>query len=303
MTLLLPVLLLACAPPAGPQLSGGTVHAPEAYAQGWYQDWFSPTYEICGRPDEYRPYEPMWDDWAYGDVEFSWDFRQLSEPCIDAMLADIKLDREEIEQTIGEYHWITEWRFALWIYFMLASPVGTVDELLDRVEGDAAYQWRPFALEISALSHYTGEDQVRPLVYNLAMSSILKTDWDREVEPGSAWINIEAREVHLNDQHQQSAFMAPLFLHEATHAWLYRGHVTCLNGSTGEGRTSCDDDWSGAYGFAGSYARLLLETLPWDEDPRLANLLDVELEAYLFRVHNMVHTECCASAQAAQEGE
>ena len=61
---LLLVLAAGCTPAAGPTFGTGGAPAPVWAVEGWYQDYFTATWEACGEPDEYLPWEPYADEYA-----------------------------------------------------------------------------------------------------------------------------------------------------------------------------------------------------------------------------------------------
>lgn len=257
----------------------------------WYQDWFSSTWETCGSPDAFVPYTPLY-PWENDDVEIE---QMIDDTCLEAVWTDMKVDTAYIEANSSNWPEFAG-RLAMYGYYILASPVGTVDELRERTEAGEQYLGEPFVEELEILAELTGVVEVRPLVYNLAMSAILRTVWidDWEAEGSRAWADIKAREVHLGDYSNEGfPYGSALFVHEAAHLWLQRSHVVCLEGAPATGTRSCDDDWTGAFGYDQSYATAVVPHLEWETAPDTAQVHLESLEERLDYVE-YIHTECCA---------
>ncbi len=298
---LVPILLAiaACAPAPGPGFSEGAVQPPNGYARGWYEDWFTPTWQICGQPDEFDPWEPMypWADDDYTGMEFT-----LSDACVDALLADLKLDRALLAEQLGDNAWVTERRISKYVYLLLSMPLGSVEELLERAESGEPHLGTPVARDLAALAWFTGETQVRPLVYNMVMSSILRTENSRDLGTLLGAAALDSREVRISEElvYHGDAPGAVVIVHEAAHIWLQQGHVECLPGSLRPGEFSCDDTWLGALGYHGTVTGLMTSWLPYTDSPDLAELLAHQLQYWESSAEGQIHTECCAEALEAR---
>lgn len=300
-----PLLALAlaggCTSPAGPTFGTGETSIPDAYRNGWYQDWFTPTWETCGQPDAFIPYDPMypWEDW---DVELE---HLISEECLEAVWTDMKVDMDHLDENTQAPQAFAE-SLAMYGYFILAVPAGTVEELRQRYDDGEDYLGQPFVEEIEVLARLTGEDRVRALVYNLVMSSMVRTVWinpdDWDDDPPVAWAEIEQREIHMvTRSHYGWPYLAAVLVHEATHLWRQQRHVICLPGSARPGERSCDDTWQGAQGYEATYAESVLPYLRWYEAPETAEWHADDLEFSIEWSLPYIHTECCADELAARE--
>jgi len=165
---LLLVLAAGCTPAAGPAFGTGGEPAPVWAVEGWYQDYFTATWEACGEPDEYLPWEPYADEYA-GEP----NTMLVTEACQEALLADLKVDWDAVaglEDSRIEASTINAWVSA---YTLLSWPLGSVDELRSHTDAESTYWLRePVIGELERLSLVTGETRVRRLVYNLVMSLV-----------------------------------------------------------------------------------------------------------------------------------
>jgi len=276
-----------CAPESGRRFSEGG-EAPKPYAiEGWYQDYFTPTYALCGEPTGFQPYTHMVST-SPSDPE---PVLLVSQECQDALLADLKVDWEQVaayddfDKVVFASTWIS-------VYALLAWPMGTVDELrsLDD-EGGWSYLLdmlmyydhsktppflrEPLIVELEQLSRSTGETRVNALLYNMVMSSVLRTSFVLpEGVPSNYYgmTDIDSRTLYFG---RQTIFGnldgTTVLVHEMTHLWLDQRHVTCpaLAWPSGaEGLAYCDDTWEGPWGYEVGTAWLMALHHDWDlEDP------------------------------------
>ena len=153
-------------------------------------------------------------------------------------------------------------------FYLLGRDLGTVaelDELSDEVDLWAIRE--TFITEVQAVAQEQGYDEVRPALYNLVMSTILRTLYSHELhEDAAASFTRSSRTLRVRLPGDPVA-TATLLVHEAAHGWLDTAHVECPDGYTVQGDDvgglrACDQDWSGAYGLACAAARLMYNGVP-----------------------------------------
>lgn len=304
----LPVLLAltACSPEPGPVFGGGGESADPQIIQGWYQDYFTPTWELCGEPTDFQPYSHFI---VTGDIEQP--VQLASDECADALLADLRVDWDEVAD-YEEYQIDTFWGTWVSVYALLAWPMGTVDELrsYDNDEDNAyvlsmlrfydqskepPFLREPFIAELERLSRQTGETRVNALVYNMVMSSILRTSF---VEPagaasyGVASVNFNTRTLSFwSYSLMGNLFGTTTLVHEMGHLWANTRHVTCPAlewPDSAEGLLACDESWDGAFGYQMGVAWIMALHHDWDlddlDDDWLSYQLNLALEHYAYLV-------------------
>lgn len=275
---LLPLLVvLACSPTSGTTFgSGGAdMDPPAGPMHDWYQDWFSSTWELCGRPEEYRPIWPFYcDDCTSTEV-------LTTQECRDAIMADMKLDLDTLPSPdSGEGD-----NLSMLGYALLSTPLGTVEELRASYNaGRWVYVRQPFVHFLEELAAGTGEHRVRRLLYNMAMSSMVRTVWvDWEVSEREFWADIDDRTLHLSTYFgvAEGHSAATVLIHEAVHLWKQQAHITCPECcGWAPGEPSCDEDFDGPYGYQAALPELMIPTLMWEEDPYLADWQAGSLDYY-----------------------
>ena len=307
--LVLPALLalVACTPERGDVFGEGGQAARPAVAQGWYHDYFTPTYAVCGEPTDYQPYTYLWRT-SLSEPEGE---RLVSDACIDAMFADLKVDWEELGE-LSEFQWEVYWSVWLSTYALLAWPMGTVDDLRDPVDEETMETilsrltlydtskeppWvrEPLIAELERLSAVTGETRVNALVYNLVMSSFLRTSFlepEGAPEGALAMIDWDTRTLWFWGGLLYGNMLGTTTLvHEAGHLWLDMPHVACPDLDTTnsvEGLVICDQTWEGAFGYQFGVAWLMAQHHDWDwedlDDTHDWSWLSDPFEAYLWLI-------------------
>lgn len=283
----LPALLLlaGCAPESGSVFSEGG-EAMKAHAiEGWYEDYFTPTHELCGEPAELQPYTNMIST-PQSDSE---PVLLVSDECTEALLVDLKVDWDEVvdydefDKQVYASIWIS-------VYALLAWPMGTVDDLRS-FDDDQSWshllsmlsyydhsKTPPFLRdslieELGQLSRTTGETRVNALVYNMLMSPVLRTSFVMPVSApttAQAMVDPQSRTLWFGGWNQFGNLEGTaLRVHEMAHLWVEKSHVTCpaLQWPSGaEGTTICDDTWEGAWGYEIGIAWLMALHHDWDLD-------------------------------------
>jgi hypothetical protein len=210
----------------------------------WLRDYWTSTYEICQPPEPFERWglqANLYADW-----------------CRDALIADLKIDEEDFA---AENYYCDYWEnLAEGAYILLGADQGTVQELTEIDDSDDLYYVRdPFIEQIQLAADELGQDQVRQVLYNMVMSTILQTRTG--AGPGAANFNPSTRILNYNG-FSGVVSHATLLVHEATHGWQNVGHDECpeghvVDGDDYSGQKVCDDDWDGAWGFQAASGWLL----------------------------------------------
>jgi hypothetical protein len=251
--LLFPV---ACTPHSGPEFRLGGSDVDTGIPDGehdplsWLHDYWTPSAEACPLPEDFDG------KMTVGDF--------YDDPCLDALAADLKLDVESFSsQPGGERAWLRLFHAA---FYLRMRDTGTVASLLD-LDDEQRYAIRgPFIAQVQAIAETQDEDELRPILYDMVMSTIQRTVYNPE-NKHAATIDIETRTLKWDLGGTTPDGGASTLAHEAAHAWLNIGHIPCpegtICGSTGEhdysGKRSCDADWAGAYGFQIAVYRLFYD--------------------------------------------
>ncbi|RME25960.1 MAG: hypothetical protein D6798_07670 [Deltaproteobacteria bacterium] len=278
----LSVGLSACAPPPDGTFGTGGEHLPDAIVYGWYEDLFTDTFEICGQPDEWRPWDPMPPWYEAVDIE-----SLVDDECYDAITEDLQVTLEPDPET-GDTSHSRGWRsFSYLGYVLLSWPLGTVQEARDRADAHEPWVSDAFVHELELISAWSGETDVRAIMYNLVMASIEHIEVRDPMPEGVGGIAyLDTRTVVMNPS-GNPADMAPVLIHEATHLWLQQPHVYCPFQEEGD-NPICDETWHGPYGFAAGYASLMADHIPnfmtslyWDWIESIARWAGVQAYGYI----------------------
>ncbi len=284
----LPVLCLAvglsaCAPPPDATFGTGGEHLPDAIVYGWYEDLFTDTFEICGQPDEWRPFDPMPPWYEAVDLE-----SLVDDDCYDAITDDFQVTLEPDPET-GDTSHSSGWRsFAYLGYVLLSWPLGTVQEARERADAHEPWVSDAFVHELEQISAWSGETDVRAIMYNLVMASIEHMEYRNPMPEGVLGIAyLDTRTVAMDPSYFSPPDMAPILVHEATHLWLEQRHVYCSFQEEGDD-PRCDETWHGPYGFAAGYASLMADHIPnfmtslyWDWIESIARSTGIQAYGYI----------------------
>jgi hypothetical protein len=242
-------LAMGCAPPGGPGFGPvgedvkDDIPWPSDDPIDWLHDYWTPTAEACELSD---PFEAGWHVPYYED------------PCQEALAADLKIDVENLSgQNGGSGAWYDLTSSA---FYLLGRDIGDVADLRQLENEDDRYLIRePFIEQMELIAEAMDEEQLRPVLYNLVMSTIENTIYD----PGQeGWVSYQADQRLLVWNIVPSYIHGSLVMvHMATFSWQDVGHVTCpegtvFNGSDYSGLVACDPDWAGTWGFTAAAARL-----------------------------------------------
>ncbi len=243
------LLALGCAAPDGPEFGPvgedvkDDIPWPSDDPIDWLHDYWTPTAEACELSD---PFEGSRHSPYYRD------------PCKDALATDLKIDIESMSSQMGgAWTWEDVVSSA---FYLLGRDIGTVAGLRELQDETDLYVIRePFIEQMERVAEAMGETQLRPVLYNLVMSTIQRTIYDPHLD-GMAAYRFEER-ILIWDYTPCSPTGALVLVHEATHGWQGIGHVTCpegtvYNGVDYSGLNACDADWDGAWGFTAAAARL-----------------------------------------------
>ena len=163
----------------------------------------------------------------------------------------------------------------------MGRDLGTVDELLARQDDQGQYYIRqPFRDAVQEIADVLGHEQVSAVLYDMVTSVILTTSVV-EMEY-TAYYYFDTRHMDFSTDFRDSGLVgAGVLVHEAAHGWTNINHVNCPEGTTYEsgdfsGMKVCDEDWNAAHAFAAATYLLLLESIPPEEDPSIADWFDRE---------------------------
>lgn len=297
-------LLAGCTGSPSPTFgSGGQGITPEWGPLDWYHDYFTPTFQLCGEPTIYRPYEPMY----IGDGESPAvdHVYYVSDECLDAIAADMKLDEssfpydyyvdeygdEALAQQVMES---TILRARLGGYALLSLTQATTDELDLLTDELDIFYVRPEIVEHwQELGERMGEDRLRALAYNTVMSSLLEIRFaNRDEVTWRGLVHTDTRTAQLTFE-DGGVMNSIVLLHEAMHVWLDVGHVDCPEDSLWVSGTTCDETWYGTWGFGAAAAQLQRDAYPWQEEPEFSEYMDQTIGAFLALTEDAILEECC----------
>jgi hypothetical protein len=243
LALLLAVWSITACTPSGPPGFGQGTDYDTGYYLGehdptrWLQDYWTETAQACPP----IPYEEF-------GIESSPLYQDI---CRDALAADLKLD---IESFSTGYSGVVQWDSILYhTFYLLGQDRGGVDELTELCDEDDLWAVRePFIEQVQLAAEVLGQDQVRQLLYNMVMSTVRRTVYDRGMD-GHAAFSLESRTLRWRG-YGDPPVASMILVHEMTHGWLDLGHVECpeghvINGEDLSGQEVCDTDWDSAYGY------------------------------------------------------
>jgi hypothetical protein len=221
----------------------------------WLHDHWAATAEVCQPPAPFTSpgtWEPFYED-----------------ECQDALMADLKLDLESFTETTQgprAMEALVEGAF-----YLLGRDLGGLGDLQDLEDETDRWAIRdPFIEQALLVADVLDVTEVRRVLYNLVMSTILETRYAPDIDY-SATFTLSSRTLRYRGQNGTGASHACLLVHEATHGWQDIGHVECpenhiVDGTDYSGQKLCDPDWAGAFGFEAAAARLMVLGAQ-EEDP------------------------------------
>jgi hypothetical protein len=158
-------LALACAPPPLPEDSAAPSPLSEDSAAAelpleWYQDYWTPTREICVPPEGWTWAEDWYDKWS------------LSDECKAQIHRDFKVDREATVELAGGDEEALDLALAAlgWLPYavqpLIGSDYGEVSELRGLDDHQPPLIREPFLERMEQLSEWSGETRAGPLLYS-----------------------------------------------------------------------------------------------------------------------------------------
>jgi hypothetical protein len=264
--------LIGCAPPEPPGFgpstdvedTGGDSGERDPFS--WLEDHWTVTAAACQPPSPFVRWSMHVDNPSL-----------YSDACQEALTADLGLDEESF--ALGYQGQLRKESLLEEAYYLLARDQGSIEALgLLNDEDDIWAVREPFIEQITMVADVQGYAEVRWAVYDLVMSSILRTVYDDELD-ADASINRSTRTMTWGGT-PYTEMGAVLLVHEATHVWLNVGHVECPEGTVLDdgqdfsGERSCDADWGGAWGFQAATARLMLNGAAREDPENSTTQLD-----------------------------